>query len=889
MFLKSVWHGNQLTRRDCARLLLASPLTPLLAAAKGPVQAGVGNEAMQYRFSLESGSLKSKTIVNRLTNEEVRLPVLDFTLEFEGGVTLTSLQCEVQAAQSSPGQLTFNYRSPEGIEVKVLYEAPSGKAYIRKRVSISSATSRRLFRAELENWDGVKRTWTSSTADKLPYGSHPIHCDTLWAGVEFPAAFNRYDSSGFVLTSRPGGRRIGADAFPLRSSVVGVCTPGEARPAFLRYIEDIRHAPPRMMSCYNSWWTTPIAIKRQDVVQLMSDLKKGFYDNTGSFFDIVTTDAGWSDPQSIWQIDSKNMPSGFSDVKAMIEPLGAKMGLWISPSEIYSPIVNWDWARKAGYAMIEPFPNQRNHGISLADPRYRSQTVDQLKELIGKDDFYQIKYDGFIASEVTPHHDLLPREDSVEPLADHVLELMAVSYKTRPDLVTEPTFWNSWANYISPWVIAYGDSVWANAGGDCPLGVGPAPAYREAHTTAREYFVFSSMEEVWLPQNAVQYFDIIQCDAAEGFANHVAMAVGRGRFFLATYINPKYMRPEDWKVYAAFVNWAKQNQSLLKHTEALPSRVEVGEAYAYGHWEGKRGVVVVRNPSNESATYMLDLARSGAPKDLTGAVCYSIYPHRQGLKDGLSGLDTVVVPLEPWQTLYLEVLPSKDLKEPVVLGGRWFPSGGVNHAIASTGGAPAALLEPGGRKRPMQLARRSAPTMPGAVTRFASSILPGPEWLAEGNQSFPSVAFTLDCNLTIPDETAATLLILVEFPGLEHRPSNCKIVINGSEAKTELSSSSGHIGSSQAKPGSYWDKITQHQSHWTWHMAKVSPGASKVQVSGRTGHPDSRVGVWVWLDTDLARSAIPVQFTSGSAELPQLRDTIERHGFCLRRPVSGSL
>jgi hypothetical protein len=842
---------------------------------------------MEYRFTVDANVLQSKTLINHLTNEQVALPTREFTLEFDKGATITSSECRLEDARTSANGTAFSFRSPKGAQIRVDYHAPAGKAYVRKRISIADpdGTNLKVFRAELENWEGVRRNWTSSTADRLPYGSHPIHCDTLWTGVEFPAAFNRYDENGLVLASRPGGRRIGKQPLAMRSVVAGVCAPGEARRAFLRYIDDIRHAPPRMTSCYNSWWTTPPAIKRQDVEQLMADLKRGLYDTTGAFFDIVTTDAGWSDRQSIWQIDGKNMPTGFRDVQSALEPLGAKMGLWVSPSEIYGVTIDWDWARKSGYAVVDPFPDQKNHGISLADPRYRSETIEQLKGLISNNDFHQIKYDGFIASEVVPHHDLLPKEDSVEPLAEHVLQLMEASYRARPELLTEPTFWNSWANYISPWVIAHGDSVWANAGGDCPVGIGPAPAYREAHTTSREYFIFSSLDEVWLPQNAVQYFDIIHCDAADGFANHVAMAIGRGRFFLATYINPKFMSAEDWKVYAAFVQWAKANQPLLRHTEVLRSRVEVGESYAYGHWEDTRGVVVVRNPSNENASYRLDLTSCGAPKELVDAVCYSLYPHRQGLRGGLSGHDSLTVPLEPWQTLYLEIMPVKDLKEPVVVGGRWFRSGEKTFVVACPDSAPAVLLEPGRNKRAVSLPHRTAPVIPGKVTRFERSVLPGPEWLAKGDKVFPSVSFNLDCDVNVSD-TAATLLVLVEFPGLEHRPSTCKIVINEEETKTEISSSNGHIGNSQATPGSYWNAITHYQSHWTWYTAKLTAGSNRVKVNGNAGHPEARVGVWVWLDLDLTRGAVPAQFTAGKAQLPQLQDTIERHGFCLRRPNS---
>jgi hypothetical protein len=53
--------------------------------------------------------------------------------------------------------------------------------------------------------------------------------------------------------------------------------------------------------------------------------------------------------------------------------------------------------------------------------------------------------------------------------------------------------------------------VWAN-GEDCVVGIGPAPDYRESHTNAREFMVFQSLDQVWLPQNAIHYFDIIHVD-----------------------------------------------------------------------------------------------------------------------------------------------------------------------------------------------------------------------------------------------------------------------------------------------------------------------------------------------------------------------------------------
>jgi len=108
------------------------------------------------------------------------------------------------------------------------------------------------------------------------------------------------------------------------------------------------------------------------------------------------------------------------------------------------------------------------------------------------------------------------------------------------------------------------------------------------------------------------------------------MAFGRGRFFVSTYINPKFMSDMDWQIYAGLLGWARRNQDVLQNTTVVTSRVELGEPYAYAHWSGTRGIVAVCNPSNESKEFSLELARAGAPKGLSNAVCYTQYPYREG-------------------------------------------------------------------------------------------------------------------------------------------------------------------------------------------------------------------------------------------------------------------
>jgi len=881
-----------LTRRDCAKALLAVTAAPALAEPAGGPELELRNAWLRFKVTRAAGRLSAVEFTDQINNSKIDLPLDHFELEFEGGRTIGPAGMGLQRAGRTGDAIELVYAAgAPAVEVRVRYTLPARAAYLRKQISVrrpGSAERWRLMRADLDNWRGVSRDWSSMRADSLPYGSHPIFCDHLWAGVEFVAAFNRYGRDGFVLRSRPGGRRIGAEWVDLRSTVAGVSVRGGVREAFLRYIEDIRLAAPRWVACYNSWWTLPLLVKQDDYLALMRSLKEKLFDKRGVFFDIIATDAGWNDPQSIWRIDRKNLPHGFDDMRAIVEAAGGQPGLWMSPGEEYPPNFDYEWGKQHGYSVLANPETDRSwpwaKGVSIADPKYREETKAQLRALIRENHFGHIKYDGLVAREDTAHHDLLPGEDSVEPIAEHSLELLQVSKEADPRLVTEPTYLNSFANYISPWIIKYSDTVWGNAGGDCPLAFTPAPDYREAHTSAREYFIFSSLDEIWLPQNALQYFDIVHCDDEPGFANHAAMAVGRGRFFLSTYLNPKYMSEDDWRIYAGLLQWARRNQEVLKHTKVLRSRVEIGEPYAYAHWLGSRGIIAVRNPSNETQRYTLDLRDAGAPASLSGAVCYMQYPYRMGIAAGLNGASRIALSLAPWELVFLEILPRAELKEPVVIGARWFrDAGGLLVAPPRDPAAPV-LLEPGGRERNLHVPARVVDLLAGEKTGLALRPLPRSEWLESKGEAVASAAFELECNVTAPAGAKGTALFVVEFPGRLHRPSRASVFVNGAEVATRQRTSANHVGYYTPTETSYWKDAMKYEAEWTWYLADLAGGESRVRFTGVAGHAGARVGAWAWCERDIKATATRIEGTASEPSMPQYQDHLERQGICLHNP-----
>jgi len=891
------WTQPQVNRREWLEglLLLAAPIGLGRGQEKGTTEVyTLRNANLDFCITANQGRITSRYLRNKLANERVDLPEADFVLALEGKKAADSSEftARVLRKNSESLELLYSGRTEEvaGLQVRVEYSLLPSKSYLRKQLSVrhvGKRAPRRLKRADLDLWTGVRRDWQSAKADRMRYGSHPIFCETMWAGVEFVAAFNDYSTEGFVLRSRPGGVALTSEWLRLRPTVVGVARPGQVRESFLNYIEDIRLSPPRLVAGYNSWWTLPELFNAQQCEPLIQTLVDKLQKRYGVFFDVVTLDMGWSAPRSIWQVDKTSFPHGLTKVTDALESAGGALGLWMSPSEVYKPVIDYAWAESQGYEVVRSRKgsSEVSEGISLADPNYREAAKRHLQQLIQENRMGHVKYDGFIAREERGHGDLLPGDDSIEPLAEYALELVKASKDANPRVFTEPTFLNSLANYISPWIIKYADSVWGNAGGDCPAGLGPAPDYREAQTTAREYFIFSSLHEVWLPQNALQYFDIVHCDEAAGFANHAAMAFGRGRFFVSTYINPKFMSETDWQIYAGLLKWARRNQGVLQNTVILTSRVELGEPYAYAHWSGVRGIIAVRNPSNETKKFTLNMAKAAAPPGLLNGVCYAQYPYRKGIMEGVTSTSTIPLDLAPWELVFLEIVPRPELPEPVALGARWTRDPNGSMRVSSEGSSHIRILLPRDGEQVVTAKPTAIGDLRGEVISQRLDRLPEANWLRQGDKPLPTASFEMDSEISIPEGAIkGKALLLLEFPGKIHLPSSCSCLVNGRAAALRESSSSGHIGYNIVNTECPWSDLLPYVSCWTWYICELESGSTRVRFSGVLPYESCKTGLWAWADWDLTQQSEPVALACPDPTMPQHQEHLKQRGICILPP-----
>ena len=271
--------GTYLMSRRRALKGLALAAVPSVLAASEERACDLRNQDMAFQVVMSKGKIVSRRLFNKLVDETIDLPLDDFALAFDKGIVLTPSRMSLDGATQNEDQIKLLFSSSvPNVEVRVEYHLARGKSYLRKQIAVRhrKPTGLKLVRADLDNWRGVRRHWESMRADPMRCGSHPIFCETLWAGVEFVAAFNEYDRDGFILRSRPGGRPLGPEWLELHSTVVGVAKPNEARESFLQhYIDDIRQTRPRLVACYNTWWSLPEIFKADELMPLIRGIKEG--------------------------------------------------------------------------------------------------------------------------------------------------------------------------------------------------------------------------------------------------------------------------------------------------------------------------------------------------------------------------------------------------------------------------------------------------------------------------------------------------------------------------------------------------------------------------------------------------------------------------------------
>jgi hypothetical protein len=529
----------------------------------------------------------------------------------------------------------------------------SGENYLRQELTIT-ATSQDLAINRVQLIDlQLPDAHVTGTVD----GS-PIVAGHLFVGFEHPLSKSRVTgnrATGWIDRELP----LRAGQSVTYSSVIGVARDGQMRRDFLAYLEQERAHPYRTFLHYNSWYDlgffTPYT--EGDAIDRVRAFGRELTEKRGVKLDSFLFDDGWDNHKSLWKFNT-GFPNGFGTVKAEAEKFNADPGVWMSPWGGYSKPKQerMEFAKTAGYEVIA-------NGYALSGPKYYDAFRAVCMDMIRTYGVNQFKFDGTgNVDSVFPGS----RFDSDFAAAIHLIGELR---DAKPDIFINLTT----GTWPSPFWVIFADSIWRGGEDDSTAGVGP---YRERWITYRDAQTYRRVVQggPLYPLNSLmlhglifaQFHKDLKQDPGNDFRNEVRSYFGTGTQLQEMYITPSLLTEKNWDDLAEAANWSRKNAEVLRDTHWIGGDPELLEVYGWASWTPDKGILVLRNPSNQEQTVPIKL--QDAFELPQGAV--QVYAARSPWKDDagrpaieLDAREAHEFHLAPFQVLTLDILPKQTVHE----------------------------------------------------------------------------------------------------------------------------------------------------------------------------------------------------------------------------------
>jgi len=515
------------------------------------------------------------------------LPVTDIGTGFATPGGDDVLMPDWSLTESKPDQLVFEQEAAAtGLQFRRTFSFGPAPNVLRIETWVRSPGEKRvLARAGLLD---VRIEGESFRDMGAAPASFPAFGRALFVGIEHVSGYCRADGDTVHLSQTPR-LTVGAEWQFVAAAVVGwpqadahSLYQGDwrIRQAFLIYLDTVRIKPRDLELHTNTWWTLPVPFSEQDVLKDIEALRKGFTERTGMFFDSYALDLGWSDSHSVWRAEAKRFPNEFRVINARLAELGCRMGLWISPGSAYPAGLDNAWLKSQGYELTpfgSPGDQIREVACMALGGRYQTELKNNIVTYAAEYGLGHVKLDFMAHTCDVAAHGHPTGLDSYTTIDAGLADVLDGLRAVNPRMALEPLV----CGYPpSPWWTTKTPYLVGPAGDDVPYGRVPSPEWIESLITARD-IAYRGAQEAWLmPTQALETFDIVVQTPGD-FENLAAMAIGRGRWFISTYLRPEYMRPEHWDFLAALVRWARANKQYLGNAKMFGGTPAKREPYGY--------------------------------------------------------------------------------------------------------------------------------------------------------------------------------------------------------------------------------------------------------------------------------------------------------------------
>ena len=637
--------------------------------ARASVKAGsivLENKLFTAQWSILKGTVVGSDFIEHSTGKHTRLSRELFILKFRDGRILPSSKMvpqgdpQIEGLRAEPDALKSALRSPGQQVILNLKDSEKklsvtwkgilrdGSNYLRQEISLHATDDKVITEVELFDFKAP-----TARVDGKVKGS-PVIIDELFLGFEHPLSICRV-SNGEVTCSMHRELPLRAGQMVTYSSVIGLSPPGQLRRGFLSYIERERARPYLPFLTYNSWYDIGFNNPYDEAAALdvIHSFGEELVGKRNVKLDSFLFDDGWDDPHTLWSFGA-GFPNGFTPLRAAAEKYRAAPGVWLSPWGGYDRAKD----ERLKYGREQGLETNAG-GFALSGPKYYARFREVTLKFIRDYGVNQFKIDG-----TGNVNSVLPGSEFDSDF-QAAISLMSEWRSVNPKLFINLTT----GTYPSPFWLRYADSIWRGGDDHAFAGVG---AWRERWITYRDAATYKGIVQAGplFPLNSLMLHGIIYArqanhlgsDPGKDFPNEVHSYFGSGTQLQELYVTHSLLSKEDWDVLAEAAQWARQNADVLIDTHWVGGNPGQLQIYGWAAWSPQKAIITLRNPSDKTQSYALDVAKvfelpTGTPRRYQA--------HSPWLKDRdskplrFTAGKMHMLTLAPFEVINLEALPEK--------------------------------------------------------------------------------------------------------------------------------------------------------------------------------------------------------------------------------------
>ncbi|MGA9119276.1 MAG: hypothetical protein WB699_07900 [Bacteroidota bacterium] len=578
--------------------------------------------------------------------------------------------------------LTLFFRgNGHSIDLKVEYRLNKDVSTLRTRIAVRDTSFGKHFLRCL--WP--RRGTIEGVESVLKPGDfgQPVALTTqhggVFFGVEFPAAENRFEAPSTLRCGQEIGERIQADWITSDWVAEGLAPDKDVKKWFFSYLDEIRVAPLRPYTLYNSWYDlrspeyprvpAENVMSERSAMKMVDLLRENMVRRHGISLDAFVLDDGWDTYDSDWVLRTEQWPNGLRPLAQKLAETHTSLGLWFGPTGGYSfRSRRIAWMKAHGYEVV-------GDQLCVAGKNYGALLKKRTTDFARNEGVAYYKWDGIQFSCSEPDHGHPIDIYSRRAVMQSVIAMCKSVREVNPSMFLNITS----GTWLSPWWLKYANTIWMD-GQDYGYADVPSISKRDAAITYRDFVLYEDfhLKDLWFPVSNLMTHGIIKGklellgspeEPLDKFTDDVLLYVARGVSMYELYISPDIMSEGEWTSIAQSIAWAKDRFPTLMHTVMVGGNPLQREPYGYSHFDGSKGVIAVRNPVVEPQQLMIGLSTAdGLARPAKDMVLERVYPTRWISPRLFHTGDSLRISLGAFETSVYELYPLAEAPGPLLAG-----------------------------------------------------------------------------------------------------------------------------------------------------------------------------------------------------------------------------